>query len=57
HNMNVVMGISDKITVMNLGRLLSEGTPAQIAVDETVQRVYLGELYGSAEEMVGGSHG
>jgi branched-chain amino acid transport system ATP-binding protein len=57
HNMNVVMGISDKITVMNLGRLLSEGTPAEIAVDETVQRVYLGELYGSAEEMVGGTNG
>jgi len=57
HNMNVVMGISDKITVMNLGRLLSEGTPAEISVDETVQRVYLGELYGDAQEMVGGSHG
>lgn len=57
HNMSVVMGVSDKITVMNLGQLLSEGTPEQIAKDETVQRVYLGELYGSAEEMLGGDHG
>lgn len=57
HNMNVVMGVSDKITVMNLGRLLSEGTPEEIAHDEIVQRVYLGELYGSAEEMMGGNHG
>lgn len=45
HNMNLVMGVSDRITVMNLGRLLSEGTPAEIAKDATVQRVYLGELY------------
>jgi branched-chain amino acid transport system ATP-binding protein len=45
HNMNVVMGISDKITVMHLGRLLFEGTPAQVSADPTVQQVYLGELY------------
>ncbi|MGJ3238718.1 MAG: ABC transporter ATP-binding protein [Anaerolineae bacterium] len=45
HNMSVVMGVSDKITVMNLGKLLSEGTPAQIAKDALVQKVYLGELY------------
>jgi branched-chain amino acid transport system ATP-binding protein len=45
HNMNLVMGVSDRITVMNLGRLLSEGTPAEIAKDATVQKVYLGELY------------
>lgn len=57
HNMSVVMGVSDRITVMNLGRLLSEGTPQQIAHDEIVQKVYLGELYGSAKEMTGGEHG
>jgi len=45
HNMNVVMGISDRITVMNMGKVLTEGTPAQIAADKTVQSVYLGELY------------
>jgi branched-chain amino acid transport system ATP-binding protein len=52
HNMSVVMGVSDKITVMHLGKLLSEGTPEAIARDETVQQVYLGELYGSADEMI-----
>jgi branched-chain amino acid transport system ATP-binding protein len=45
HNMNVVMGISDRITVMSSGRVLTEGTPGQIAADKTVQDVYLGGLY------------
>lgn len=45
HNMNVVMNISDKITVMHQGRVLSEGTPRQISNDKMVQAVYLGELY------------
>lgn len=45
HNMNVVMNISDKITVMNLGAILAEGTPQEISRNETVQKVYLGELY------------
>ena len=47
HNMNVVMNVSDRITVMHLGQVLAEGTPAQIAADETVQGVYLGTLYDS----------
>lgn len=45
HNMNVVMNISDRITVMHQGRVLSEGTPRQISNDKVVQAVYLGELY------------
>lgn len=45
HNMNVVMNISDRITVMAAGQVLAEGTPSQIAADKTVQSVYLGELY------------
>jgi branched-chain amino acid transport system ATP-binding protein len=45
HNMNVVMSVSNTITVMHLGRVLAEGTPAEIAVNETVQTAYLGGLY------------
>ncbi|MDX2140521.1 MAG: ABC transporter ATP-binding protein [Chloroflexota bacterium] len=45
HNMNVVMNISHRITVMHQGRVLAEGDPRQIANDKTVQAVYLGELY------------
>jgi branched-chain amino acid transport system ATP-binding protein len=45
HNMNVVMHACDKITVMNLGRVLAEGTPSDISRNPDVQKVYLGELY------------
>jgi len=46
HNMNVVMNISDRITVMHQGAVLAEGTPAAISQNEVVQKAYLGELYG-----------
>ena len=45
HNMNVVMGVSDRITVMNHGAVLAEGAPGEIAADADVQRAYLGQLY------------
>ena len=45
HNMNVVMSVSDPITVMHQGRVLAEGSPAEIADNETVQTAYLGGLY------------
>lgn len=45
HNMNVVMGYSDVITVMHQGAALAEGTPAEIAHNEAVQTAYLGGLY------------
>ncbi|MDT8306892.1 MAG: ABC transporter ATP-binding protein [Anaerolineae bacterium] len=45
HNMNVVMRVSDVITVMHQGAILAEGTPAEIAANEDVQTAYLGGLY------------
>jgi len=54
HNMSVVMGVSDRITVMNAGKLLAEGTPSEIAANKTVQAVYMGELYGDLTEATHG---
>ena len=42
HNMGVVMQLARRITVMNQGRILAEGTPAEISASEAVQRAYLG---------------
>jgi branched-chain amino acid transport system ATP-binding protein len=46
HRMDVVMKISDSITVMSQGSVLAEGTPEDIANDQRVQKAYLGDLYG-----------
>ncbi|RPI32409.1 MAG: ABC transporter ATP-binding protein [Chloroflexota bacterium] len=45
HNMNVVMNVSDTITVMHQGQVLAEGNPAEIAANVEVQNAYLGGLY------------
>ena len=42
HVMRALMTISDRVMVMNHGRLLFEGTPADVQRDEEVIRVYLG---------------
>jgi len=51
HKMDLVMNVSDWITVMHQGQILAEGTPEQIAANETVQSAYLGELYGDFSEV------
>jgi branched-chain amino acid transport system ATP-binding protein len=49
HNMNVVMTVSDRITVMHQGGVLAEGTPSDIASNTVVQEAYLGTLYDEEE--------
>ena len=43
HDMNLVMGLAETITVLHNGRVLAQGSPDTIRSDETVKEVYLGE--------------
>ena len=43
HDMQIVFGIAQKITVLDRGRLLAEGTPAEVSANEQVRAAYLGE--------------
>jgi branched-chain amino acid transport system ATP-binding protein len=42
HDMDVVVALADRITVLHHGHVVSEGTPEQVRADPTVQEIYLG---------------
>jgi branched-chain amino acid transport system ATP-binding protein len=44
HDMRVVFHLADRITVLDQGRLLAEGSPKEIAANEAVQAAYLGKV-------------
>jgi branched-chain amino acid transport system ATP-binding protein len=53
HNMNVVSGISDRITVLQRGAVLAEGPYAEVSTNPDVMEAYMGKTSGELE----GAHG
>jgi branched-chain amino acid transport system ATP-binding protein len=43
HDMGVIMDISDRVSVLDFGRCIADGTPAEIGADEAVRAAYLGQ--------------
>jgi branched-chain amino acid transport system ATP-binding protein len=48
HDMEVVFGLADRISVLHHGELIASGTPQQIRADASVREVYLGDGDGHA---------
>jgi branched-chain amino acid transport system ATP-binding protein len=46
HDMEVIMDISDRVTVLDFGRKITSGPPTEVKVDPDVIEAYLGEEVG-----------
>jgi branched-chain amino acid transport system ATP-binding protein len=49
HDMGVVMDVSDRVTVLDFGKVIADGTPAEVSARPDVIKAYLGEPHGVAD--------
>jgi branched-chain amino acid transport system ATP-binding protein len=49
HHMHAVMGLSERILVLNYGQLIADGTPQEVVHNPEVVRAYLGKGYQTAQ--------
>jgi branched-chain amino acid transport system ATP-binding protein len=47
HDMDIALRVAEKVTMMHDGRVIVEGTPAEIRANQTVHDLYLGRGYGN----------
>jgi branched-chain amino acid transport system ATP-binding protein len=48
HHLDIVMAVSDRVTVLNLGRVIASGTPDEIRANDEVTTAYLGSQVANA---------
>ena len=49
HDMAMVMGIADRVLVLDFGRVIAQGTPTAVQANPDVVRAYLGEDVGAED--------